>query len=132
MTTARLLGTWVLMAILMSLNGAFREMVLKPRMTASSADLASACLGAVILLIVSWLFFRPLRGASTPTLLRVSVVLVVLTVAFEFLIGRYVDHKSWSEVLANYELWNGRLWPLLLALIALTPFIWGRWFLPEG
>jgi hypothetical protein len=54
-------------------------------------------------------------------------MLVVLTVAFEFLIGRYVDHKSWADLVGNYAIWRGRLWPIVLLVLALTPFLWGRW-----
>jgi hypothetical protein len=57
----------------------------------------------------------------------VSAFLVVLTVIFEFAIGRLVDHRSWSELLGHYAIWRGQLWPVLLLLIAVSPFLWGRW-----
>lgn len=127
MSLGRLLLAWLAMAVAMSANGAFREMALRRWLDAQSADLVSAAIGAAIILLLTFLFFRPLAGSSTRTLLFVSVLLVVLTVIFEFTIGRLVDRKSWSELLGNYAIWRGRLWPLLLLLIALTPFIWGRW-----
>ena len=55
----------------------------------------------------------------------------MLTVLFELLFGHYVDHKSWAELAANYALWNGRLWPIVLAVLAFTPFVWGRWSLED-
>lgn len=115
------------MAIAMSANGVFREMVLKRSLSAQSADIASAAVGAVIILLLTRFFFRPLAGAATRTLLFVSVALVAVTVIFEFTIGRLVDRKSWSELLGNYAIWRGHVWPVILLLIALTPFIWGRW-----
>jgi hypothetical protein len=111
----------------MSANGVFRELVLKPALGATSADILSAVLGIAIILGGTRYFFRPLAGQPTSQLLLISVVLVVLTIAFEFLFGHYVDRKSWSELAANYALWRGRLWPIVLLSIALAPFIWGRW-----
>ena len=128
MTWTRLTSTWLLLALAMSLNGAFREAVLKRVMAPAAADVVSAVLGAAIILLVTRLFFRAFAKNSIPALLAASGVLVGLTVAFEFLVGRYVDHKTWAELLGNYAIWSGKLWPLLLLLVALTPFIWGRWW----
>jgi hypothetical protein len=123
----RIVGVWLLLAVVMSANGIFRELALKPALGAPSADFMSAMLGiALILGITRWLF-RPLAGSAPRELVRASVLLVCLTVAFEFLVGHYVDGKSWTELVANYAIWRGRLWPIVLATIALTPFLWGRW-----
>jgi hypothetical protein len=40
--------------------------------------------------------------------------------------GRWIDHKTWSELLANYNVARGKLWPFVLASIVASPFIWGR------
>ena len=122
----RILGVWLLLAVLMSANGIFRELALKPALGATSADIVSAMLGIAIILGITWWLFRPLAGSATRDLVRASVLLVSLTVAFEFLVGHFVDGKSWSELVANYVIWRGRLWPIVLATIALTPFLWGR------
>ena len=128
MSWSRLFAAWVLLALAMSINGIFREAALKRWMAAGAADIVSAALGAAIILFITRAFFRRLAGQPGGELLKASAVLLILTVAFEFAIGRYVDHKSWAELFANYAIWRGRLWPILLALVALTPFIWGRWF----
>lgn len=127
MSIYRVLGTWFLLAILMSGNGIFRELVLRRLVESQTADVVSAMLGvAIIVLITRWLLRT---GAPLPVsrLAGVSALLVGLTVAFEFLFGHYVDGKSWSELAWNYAFWRGRLWPFLLLTIALMPFVWGRW-----
>ena len=123
----RILGSWLLLAVLMSANGVLRELVLRPRVGGSQADALSAVIGTAVILTVTAYAFRPLAGAGLPELARVSAILVGLTVAFEFLFGHYVDHRSWGELAANYAIWRGRLWPAVLAIVALSPFIWGRW-----
>ena len=124
MTTRRLVGVWVLLAIVMSANGVFREAVLKDAMTADEANLASAVIGVFLILGVTRLFLGPLKGARRSTLIRVSAAFVVMTVAFEFAIGRLVDRKTWGELIENYALWRGHLWPIVLAVLAATPFLW--------
>lgn len=127
MTLRRFLATWGALALLMSANGIARELVLRDALPGSAADLASALLGAALILLVTRTGFRPLAGAPGRTLLVTSVAFVGLTVAFEFAMGRAVDGKSWSELFADYAIWEGRPWPALLLLVALTPWIWGRW-----
>lgn len=127
MSIARVLAVWLLLAIAMSANGIFRELVLRPGTGPVTADILSAILGiGIIVAITGWLL-RPSVRQPIAHLVRVSVLLVGLTVAFEFLFGHYVDRKSWSELAANYAFWRGRLWPLVLLTLALMPFVWGRW-----
>jgi hypothetical protein len=127
MSLTRILASWLAICVAMVINGGTRELALVPSMGRTSADIMSAVLGTAIILIATRFLFRPLAGRPTAELARVSAIFVVLTVAFEFSFGHWVDHKSWAELLANYEVWNGRLWPALLVILALTPFLWGRW-----
>jgi nitrate reductase gamma subunit len=127
MSIACVLTVWLLLAVAMSANGIFRELALRPAVGAVTADILSAILGiAIITAITGWLLRARVRQPIRH-LVRVSALLVGLTVAFEFLFGHYVDRKSWSELAANYAFWRGRLWPLVLAALALMPFLWGRW-----
>ena len=131
MTFLRLLRAWVIIVPFMIANGIFRELVLKRVVNDTVADILSAVIGTAIVVGLTRIVLRPLAGKSTQDLVRASITLVVLTVAFEFLFGHYVDRASWDELLANYEVWNGRLWPILLAILAFMPFLWGRWSLED-
>jgi hypothetical protein len=122
------LGLWLLLAVLMSANGVFRELVLRPRLDDASADMASAAIGIVVILgATRALLGTALAGASGAQLAQVSAALVVATVAFECVVGRTVDHRSWTELAGNYAFWRGRLWTWVLLALALSPFLWGRW-----
>ena len=127
MPLMRALMVWIILAILMSANGVFRETVLRQSLGDRPADVLSAALGISLILVVTAFGFRPLVGLPPARLATVSVILVGLTVAFEIAMGRLVDHKSWSELAGNYALWRGRLWPLVLATVAISPFLWCRW-----
>lgn len=126
MSLARTLGVWLLILPLMVANGIFRETVLVPSLGRGQSDVASAAIGIAIILLVTMPFLHRARDRSAGALARVSAIWLVLTVAFEFLFGHYVDHKSLTELAENYAIWRGKLWPLVLASLVLAPFIWGR------
>ena len=48
---------------------------------------------------------------------------MVLTLVFEFTCGRSLQHKSWPELLKAYTFKGGNIWPVVLIIIVLAPFI---------
>jgi hypothetical protein len=128
MPLGRFLGMWLLMAVAMTLNGIGRELLLKRFMSVAAAGGVSAILGIILIGIITRWGFRPLAGRdpSAAELWTLSIALVVLTVGFETIMGRLVDHKSWSEIGRHYAIWRGELWPIVLGWLAATPFVWGR------
>jgi hypothetical protein len=124
---SRFAGVWAIMAVAMSANGIARELVLKRSLNAGNANALSAIVGIALLSVITSIGFRGIGNATGAQLLALSAALVVVTVLFETVLGRAVDHKSWSAVLAHYDLRRGELWPLVLGWLALTPFIWARW-----
>lgn len=127
MAYGRVVAAWFALALAMSANGLVRELYLKRLVGPAAGDVLSAATGAIIILAVTAVLFRPFAGRPLRDLGRASALLVVLTITFELVIGRYLDRKSWQELLENYAVWRGRLWPVLLVIVALTPFVWGRW-----
>jgi hypothetical protein len=123
MSWKRLSAAWLLLAVLMPLNGAVREFWLKDFLAAPAADVISAVSGAALILIVTRLVFRIAPDTPDAALWRMGAVLVAATVAYEFAAG-LLGGQSWPEMLANYALWRGRLWPLVLLTLGLTPFLW--------
>ena len=104
-------------------NGTLREHGYKDRvgeLTAHQLSTASA-LGLFTGYFELLARLRPLT--STREALQVGAVWLALTIAFEFGFGRGVAHTSWEELLADYDLRRGRLWPLVLVWIALGPAV---------
>ena len=124
MSIRKAVWVWLLILPAMIANGIVRETVLVSSFSRTTADIMSAILGIIIILAITGLFFRRVTGISTSTLVGISLIWLVLTVAFEFIFGHYVDKKPWSELVQNYALWEGRLWPLVLLTLVLSPFIW--------
>jgi hypothetical protein len=48
-----------------------------------------------------------------------------MTVLFEFVFGHYVLKTSWEVLLADYRIWQGRLWSLVLIREAIAPVMMG-------
>jgi hypothetical protein len=127
----RVLGVWLLLCGAMVGNGILREAALVPALKRSAADIVSAALGVTIILAVTRPFLHRFAGQPGAHPARVAGAWLGLTVAFEFLFGHYVDGKSWGELLANYAVWRGKLWPLVLLTVAIAPFLWTRWWPPQ-
>jgi hypothetical protein len=102
-------------------NGTLRELGYKDRVGERTAHQIST--GSAIALFAGYFELlarlRPLT--STREALRVGAAWLALTIAFEFGFGRGVAHTSWDDLLADYDVRKGRLWPLVLAWIALGP-----------
>ena len=118
-------------------NGTLRELAYKDRVGERTAHQLST--GSAIALFAAYFELlarlRPLTSARDA--LQVGFVWLALTVAFEFGFGRAIAHTSWDELLADYDLRKGRLWPLVLAWIALGPAIvrarrCGKAAMPDG
>ena len=120
-----LLG-WLLILVCAVINGAFREGLLVPQLgqvaaLALSGLLLAACIVALSLALVPWFGALGVSGC-----LRVGVLWLTLTLIFEFGFGRFVQHKSWRQLLAPYTFQGGDLWPLVLVVTLLAPLLASR------
>ncbi|QCC46358.1 hypothetical protein [Halobellus limi] len=119
------LGVWVAMAVLAVANGAFREVVVIPRIGEYAGHVLSTLLLVVAILLVSGAYF-----ANTPIeytraeLLLVGVGWTVLTVGFEFLVG-YVEGATVSETVAQYDVLAGQVWILVPLTLLVAPLLFG-------
>jgi hypothetical protein len=121
----RALAAWTVMAVAMTLNGIVRVTLLVPRWGEAVAGLISAVLGILLIQVIVW---RAL-GAEHPSSaqrLAIAALWLMLTVGFECTFGHWIGGKSWSELWANYNLAQGKLWPIVLASIVAAPFLWER------
>ena len=67
-----------------------------------------------------------MKTKEVKTLLGIGIFWVVITVIFEFLFGHFVMSHPWEKLLADYNLFNGRLWVLVLINNIAAPFISGK------
>ncbi len=118
---ARAAGTWLAMLAGMVGNGYLREFVLAPRLGARPAAALSAATGGGLLVGLAWVCLRGLPGLRPKQRAALSAGWVSATVACEFGFGRYAAGHSWEELIQNYNLAEGRWWPLVLAALGAAP-----------
>ncbi len=117
----RWLIAWLGGSVLGIANGVIRETVYKDRVGDLTADQLSAATLVALLALYFWALERQWPIATARAALEIGAAWVVLTVLFEFGFGHYVDRKSWSDLVENYNLAGGNLWLLVLAWIGIGP-----------
>lgn len=119
----RYLLAWFAMLLVAMLNGGLRDFTYGRYLPELLAHQLSTLSGSALLSAVIYLFVRRWPPASARQALSIGLFWMVLTVAFEFLFFHYVGGRSWAELLANYDVPKGRLWPLLLVWVALAQWL---------
>jgi len=118
----RAVVTWIAMIPVAIANGVFRETVIAPATGDQAAHQISVVSGSAALFGVAWALFRHQAVEEDDrTLLKVGLAWLAGTVAFEFGFGHFLDGKSWSALLHDYNVLQGRLWPVVLLVISLAP-----------
>ncbi len=123
---------WLLILALAIANGMLREAVLVPALGRSTGLVASGVLLCCLVALVGYVFVRARRGLTVSQGLAVGTLWLCLTLVFEFGFGRYVQHKSWSELTAAYTFEGGNLWPVVLLVTFLAPPVAARLRAPRN
>jgi hypothetical protein len=118
-------SAWLLLLVIMFTNGIVRAAVLQPRLGEEPARRLATVVGVALVVAFAYAYVRRTPRRTGRELLLVGVVWLVLTLAFEFGMG-LVAGRSWAEMLVDYDLARGRLWPLVLVATLLAPWAWGR------
>jgi len=122
----RALAVWLLLVALAIANGALREGLLTPRFGPGAAHVASTLLLSAVILAVASATIRWIGPRSSGDAWRVGFLWLALVLAFEFGFGWAISDKSFAELLGDYDLSRGRIWPLVPIVTALAPRIAAR------
>src|SRR5687767_7375246 len=76
----------------------------------------------ILCIIYVWFVFPLLKIQTIQQCFLVGIAWVLLTVAFEFTLGR-LTNKSWDYLLRDYNLVAGRIWLIFLICLFLLPYI---------
>jgi hypothetical protein len=64
---------------------------------------------AILVGLYIWAMGRFLRLSSPVETIGVGLMWMVLTIIFEFALGRYVVGDSWGKLIADYDILEGRV-----------------------
>lgn len=127
MILARALLLWFVLMVLAILNGTVRQYGIIPFTGERVGHWISTVLLCGLILGAAYLAWNWLAPHSLTEALRVGILWVLLTLAFEFLAGHFLFKKSWAELFADYNVMNGRIWVLVLITTVLAPYLVALW-----
>ena len=120
MTPFRALVSWIALVAVAFLNGALRQLAYPPALGDFAARQVSTGVGAVAFGAAIWFLLRRWPLATSRNAWATGALWAALTVLFELALG-LGGGGSWSEVLGQYALWRGSLWPLLVLWVLAAP-----------
>jgi hypothetical protein len=117
------IAIWLMLIVTESLNGTIRELLLVPRLGKVQARRVSFLTATLLILAIATLMSPWLGMSQIPQLLAVGVLWLILTVAFEVVLGRWGFGYSWQRIIADYNLFQGGLMSIGLVVLLLAPLI---------
>ena len=115
-------SVWVAILGLAIANGMFREVVLTATLGEVPGLVVSGVLLSCLILFVTYLSLPWLGVLGCSQLIGIGLMWLVLTLVFEFSFG-LAQGKTLSVLLEAYSFEGGNIWPLVLLVTALAPWL---------
>ncbi len=113
---------WIPMVFIAIANGAIRQLGYGKFLSELLAHQVSCLAGIILFFLYTWVLALRWPLESSRQTFAVGLIWLGLTIAFEFLFGRYVAKLPWGRLLHDYNLLEGRLWPLVLIAVTILPY----------
>ncbi|HAK61075.1 MAG TPA: hypothetical protein DCO77_11970 [Nitrospiraceae bacterium] len=114
---------WLVMPFIGIMNGIIREYGYAPLMAEVTAHQVSTVTGIILFGLFTWGLGLVWKLHTAREAILIGLLWLLLTIAFEFLFGHYVMQLSWSRLVHDYNLLEGRVWSLLLIWITIAPYV---------
>lgn len=121
----RALLAWLALIAVETVHGVLRNLFLVPAVGDLRARQIGVAAGSALVLATGLVFIRWIRPPSVRATLWIGALWLVLTLAFEFSLGRALG-RSWDQLLADYDLARGGYLSFGMLLLALAPWIAAR------
>ncbi|MBI5520554.1 MAG: hypothetical protein HY916_10915 [Desulfovibrio sp.] len=108
------LCAWLSFVGIAIICGGLRVKLLEPMLGEAKAHVIGTLMVCLLLFAAMQLFVGASGLRDTWPLMRVGALWTVLTICFEFALGLVVLKKPVEELLADYNIFKGRLWVLVL------------------
>jgi hypothetical protein len=117
----RWIAAWLGATALGIANAGVRELVYADRVGELAAHQISTATLLAALTYYVWLVDQRWPVPTVRTALAIGGIWAALTVLFEFGLGHYILSSPWSDLLANYNLADGRVWVLVPVWMVFAP-----------
>jgi len=118
---------WLCIISVETVHGVARTMFLEPAVGDVRARQLAVLTGSFLVLVVAASFIRWIRPTGVAEAVSVGIAWLVLTLAFEIGVGRYVLQAPWSRILSDYDLRRGGLLPIGLLVLTAAPLITAKY-----
>jgi len=112
---------WFLFLLAAVACGGIRDRILAPRLGLARARRLMTLVLCLFILGVTWVLVQFHSPVTYAAALATGVCWTLATFAFECIMGRVGMKLSWREIFAEYAIFQGRLWPLVLLATLIAP-----------
>lgn len=119
----RAIVVWIVIILAETVHGIARIQILEPSVGEFRARQMAVFSGAAIIFLVTRSLIGWIGANGRYALVAIGLFWVVLTIAFELLIGRFVFGFSWQRIAAEYDITSGSLMPLGLVFLVFCPLL---------
>lgn len=119
-------GIWLVMLIVAFVNGAIREILIVPRVGEELGHVIGVIVFSGAIFGLTYIFVKALGPLPASMLFYLGLFWLVLSLLFEFGFFHYVMHEPWSELLADYNIFRGRLLIVVWLTTLFSPLVCGK------
>jgi hypothetical protein len=116
---------WMLIMLAETGHGMVREVFIAPVIGGLRARQLGVLVGCIIIFVIAWLTTRWMAAGTRRQQILVGAFWVLLTVIFEFALGRATG-TSWTRMLSDYDPTRGGFMLLGLTFMLVTPWLTRR------
>lgn len=113
---------WLPMIAVAFVNATIRELIFTKHFSKFRSQQISTLTLIIFCTIYVWFVYPYLHFQNKHQPFITGGIWVVLTVLFEFALGKITKH-SWNEMLQQYNIGKGNIWPLFLLWLFLLPYM---------
>ena len=117
---------WIPMLFIAVLNGAARDLWYKKIIGELPGHQVSTFSLIILFGFYIWAVLKKYPPNSVGQSILIGIFWLVLTLLFEFGFG-IIRGKTWSAILHDYNIFDGRIWILVLIWITIAPFLFYKW-----
>jgi hypothetical protein len=118
-------GVWLILLLAAFINGGIREMLIVPRVGEQVGHIIGVVVFSGAIFGITYVFVKALEPLPAITLIEIGLLWLILSLLFEFGFFHYVMHEPWSKLLADYNVFRGRLLILVWLTTLFSPLVCG-------
>jgi len=122
-------GFWFILMTAGFLNGTVRTFFIEPYLNYTTAHAISTITLLCAITMLTYIFFRAIAMyCAKKKLLFIGLIWFIMVILFEFAFGHFVMGIEWNTLLADYNIFKGRIWILIPVSLLISPYLWGTYF----